>query len=269
MIDPKLQAELRAKFNPDGSELRKHQLRMLEMLKFIDKICRENDIKYWLSSGTCLGAVRHGGFIPWDDDVDIEMERSEYKKLVKILESTKSDKYILQSTKNDDTYVHTYVKLRDLHSVIIEPGAEDQKFHGCFIDIFPLERNNRNGMYITGELQNKFYTFLNQSSLSKKNKIFLTKIIRTILQKIYYPIIRFLNLPFTDNKKLHHGYGMSFYKPRYIQDIYPLKKITFEDSLFSVPGDTDHYLNTIYGNYNEIPAIKDLQQHTTNIKIYS
>ena len=61
MIDPELQAELRQRFNPDGSELRKMQLRMLEMLKYIDRICRENDIKYWLSSGTCLDAVRHGG----------------------------------------------------------------------------------------------------------------------------------------------------------------------------------------------------------------
>lgn len=84
MIDFKTQEALRAKFNPDGSNLRKMQLRMLDMLKYIDKICREHNIKYWLSSGTCLGAVRHGGFIPWDDDCDIELLRKDYKKLIKI-----------------------------------------------------------------------------------------------------------------------------------------------------------------------------------------
>lgn len=98
MIDPKLQSELRAKYNPDGSNLRKMQLRMLEMLKYIDSICRENDIKYWLSSGTCLGAVRHGGFIPWDDDADIEMLASDYRKLEKILRSSSRD-FVLQDYK--------------------------------------------------------------------------------------------------------------------------------------------------------------------------
>ena len=71
MIDQEIQAKLREKFNPDGSMLRKQQLRMLEILLYIDKVCKENNINYWLSSGTLLGAVRHGGFIPWDDDLDI------------------------------------------------------------------------------------------------------------------------------------------------------------------------------------------------------
>ena len=75
MNNSSLQQELRARFNPDGSLLRRHQLRMLEMLTYIDGVCVQHDIPYWLSSGTLLGAVRHGGFIPWDDDVDIELLR--------------------------------------------------------------------------------------------------------------------------------------------------------------------------------------------------
>ena len=65
MIDIKIQQKLREKYNPDESGLRKHQMRMLEILKYIDKVCKDNSIQYWLSSGTCLGAVRHGGFIPF------------------------------------------------------------------------------------------------------------------------------------------------------------------------------------------------------------
>ena len=74
MIDAKVQSQLRERFNPDGSMLRRQQLRMLEILLHIDRVCAEHNIKYWLSSGTLLGAMRHGGFIPWDDDLDIEMK---------------------------------------------------------------------------------------------------------------------------------------------------------------------------------------------------
>jgi len=73
--------ELREKYNPDGSELRHAQLRMLEMLSFLDKVCTENKITYWIDDGTLLGAVRHGGFIPWDDDVDVAMPLDDYSGL--------------------------------------------------------------------------------------------------------------------------------------------------------------------------------------------
>ena len=76
---------LRQRFNPDGSLLRRQQLRMLEILVEIDKICQHHQIPYWLSSGTLIGAVRHNGFIPWDDDLDIEMMRSDYLRLMDIL----------------------------------------------------------------------------------------------------------------------------------------------------------------------------------------
>ena len=71
---------LREKYSPDGSTLRKAQLRMLEMLKFIDGVCKDNGIEYWIDYGTLLGAARHGGFIPWDDDTDICMTIDNLKK---------------------------------------------------------------------------------------------------------------------------------------------------------------------------------------------
>lgn len=69
--------ELRQRYNPDGSLLRRQQMRMLHILVEVDKICQRHNIRYWLSSGTLIGAVRHGGFIPWDDDLDIEMMRAQ------------------------------------------------------------------------------------------------------------------------------------------------------------------------------------------------
>ena len=79
--------ELRARFNPEGSLLRRQQMRMLEILLEVDKICKRHNIPYWLSSGTLIGAMRHDGFIPWDDDLDIEMMRTDYLRLMKVLPS--------------------------------------------------------------------------------------------------------------------------------------------------------------------------------------
>ena len=71
MLNQEEQIKLRNRFNPEGSLLRQHQLRMLDILIEIDKICQKHNINYWIDGGTLLGAVRHGGFIPWDDDIDI------------------------------------------------------------------------------------------------------------------------------------------------------------------------------------------------------
>ena len=83
-MEKEIEDELHLKYNPDGSDLRRIQLRVLEILKIIDSICKKHDILYWLEGGALLGAVRHGGFIPWDDDIDIQILRKDRKKLKKI-----------------------------------------------------------------------------------------------------------------------------------------------------------------------------------------
>ncbi|MDE5947376.1 MAG: LicD family protein, partial [Prevotella sp.] len=90
------QAALRARFNPDGSLLRRQQMRMLDILIEVDRICRKHNIRYWLSSGTLIGAVRHKGFIPWDDDLDIEMLLPDYKRLMKVLPEELPENFALQ-----------------------------------------------------------------------------------------------------------------------------------------------------------------------------
>ena len=141
MIDSQLQQELRERFNPDGSMLRKQQLRMLEILLYIDKVCKENNINYWLSSGTLLGAVRHGGFIPWDDDLDIEMMREDYDRFQKVFSN--NEDYVLQTYKSDKNYLLPFAKVRDLHSELDELGNNVSfKYKGCFVDIFIFSNKN-------------------------------------------------------------------------------------------------------------------------------
>ena len=265
MINSKLQEELREKYNPDGSSLRRHQLRMLEILKYVDGICRENNINYWLSSGTCLGAVRHGGFIPWDDDVDIELLRKDYLKLEKILK--KETKYDFQTWKTDPYYIARYAKLRDKKSRIKEFGQdENYKYHGIYIDIFILER-------VPLSIGKKYGHAMFILLMMGGSKAKLKKIIYRILKNAFYLSI-FIFRPFfklfTNPNILRYSYGSGFAdKVRIKNQLMPLKEIMFENQMFKVPYNTDLYLTNLYGkDYGELPDLSSIKGHTTNVEFY-
>ena len=118
--------DLRMRFNPDGSLLRRQQMRMLEILLEVDKICKRHNIRYWLSSGTLIGALRHNGFIPWDDDLDIEMMRSDYLRLMQVLPSELPEWLALQNDETDPKYFYFYAKVRDKRSRMLEQNGYDR-----------------------------------------------------------------------------------------------------------------------------------------------
>lgn len=126
-------------------ELRKLQLTMLEMLKLVDKICRENEIQYSLCSGTLLGAVRHRGFIPWDDDLDIRMTRANYDKFLEVWNKLQPEGYLLQNKENSPRFPSSFSKIRKCHTTFLQFESERGAHHtGIFVDIFPLDRIPRN-----------------------------------------------------------------------------------------------------------------------------
>ena len=107
------QESLREEYNPEGSELRRLQLRMLDMLVVVDEICRRHDIPYWIEGGTLLGAVRHEGFIPWDDDLDIALMKKDYVRLLKCLKEELPAQYRLQTHETDRNYYLAFAKIRE------------------------------------------------------------------------------------------------------------------------------------------------------------
>lgn len=122
-------------------QLRQLQLTQLEMLKLFDKICQEHGIAYSLYAGTLLGAVRHKGFIPWDDDLDVCMSRKNYDRFLKVWEETKHDGYLLQNKENSPAFSQSFSKIRKEHSTFLQSEKEAGCYHtGIFIDIFPLDR---------------------------------------------------------------------------------------------------------------------------------
>lgn len=267
MVDQRTQIALRQKFNPDGSALRNCQMRLLEMLKYIDSICKEHNIQYWLSSGTCLGAIRHGGFIPWDDDLDIEMLWTDYKKFIKIVNNFNGkDGYIVQTGSNDPYYFYSYGKLRDLNSEIHEIHGMDNKykFHGYFIDIFPIEPAGSK-LFHQGMAR-----LLSRTALytqKRKLPVFITK---KIIYNIVYKGLSIINraiISYLKTNSYRHVVGHWCLKERMINEIFPLKMSKFEDSAFPVPNNSEGYLKRFYGDYNEIPTLDKVIPHTVEATV--
>ena len=117
------------------------QEKILETMKYIDKLCRENNIEYYIMGGTALGAVRHGGFIPWDDDLDIFMTPNEYQKFKAVFEKEQSEKFVLQEWKTTKKYLE-YAKVRMNGTTFIEESLKDRKdmHHGIYVDIMILHK---------------------------------------------------------------------------------------------------------------------------------
>lgn len=122
-------------------DLRQMQVILLELLLEVDRICRKREIKYMLSSGTLLGAVRHKGFIPWDDDLDVTMLRSEYDRFCEACEEDLDrSRFFLQTHKNTPGYRWGYAKLRRVGTEYVRAGQEHMDYPtGVFIDIFPRD----------------------------------------------------------------------------------------------------------------------------------
>lgn len=270
MIDNTLQNKLRERFNPDGSLLRQHQFRMLEMLKYLDEVCQKHGISYWLCSGTLIGAARHEGFIPWDDDLDVEMLREDYEKFVKVMEQEKSSRYVLQTHQTDFDYLAPYGKLRDLHSCIKEDNYNDwyYKYQGVYIDVFIMEPSSSLFLYKCSSVLQDFMLF-------RMNKHIRNKTLRSVyfssayfsLYRIIFPVIRCLS-GIGAKDQLRHTLGSYFPKSRDRKDIFPLKRMNFEGYMFPVPGNTDVYLRKIYGDYMKLPDLDSIKVHTTNVELY-
>ena len=236
--------ELRQRYNPEGSLLRRHQLRMLEILKEIDRICQKHRIDYWLSSGTLLGAVRHGGFIPWDDDLDIEMERKDYLRLLQLLPEELNDAYLLQTHGTDPGFISTYAKIRDKYSAITEHEEDiNYRYKGIFIDIFQMEVTSYPLVRLAAALHRRLVHKYNRVPYAGNGfRKFQMQINYTLLTRLLYPCLRTAARIGRNKEVMHHTYGTCFLTPRYKSDIYPLSKLQFEDQQFPVPGNTHAYL---------------------------
>lgn len=259
-------SQLKEKYNQEGSTLRKSQLRMLEMLLYIDEICKKENISYSLDGGNILGAVRHGGFIPWDDDVDIILERKEYKRLCTYLLKHPHPQFVLQSPETDPLFINHWNVLRDLKSEYIQ---EDElhnlrKYKGLQVDIFPIENCVIPLLHRGIKTLHQF----NETHLLGKYHT-LSRFLFLMNAKILCPCIRSISKILGNKNVYYYAYGLPWSKLRFQKEIvFPFSTVTFENNTFPSPADVDAYLTIQYGNYKDLPAKNQRSHHMANYKIW-
>ncbi len=261
------------------STLRESQLLMLQGLIEIDRICKKNSIPYWLDAGTLLGAVRHTGFIPWDDDIDICMTRTDYEHFLRAAEAElNTDRFFLQTEKTDPEYIAINIpcKIRLNNTQITEdyevahecysPGAH----HGVFVDVFPYDKYSQNKFvrYMERSLSIPYRLFV-LSHFKNLNSIkwILSRCSAVVLNRSVLNYLRMFYTKAINSKKHHYVYGAGCETPfsrAYFEhdEIFPTGKITFEGHQFSCPNKVHIYLVKMFGeNYMTPPDEK--KQHGT------
>ncbi len=260
---------LKERFNPEGSLLRRQQERMTEMLLVFDNICRRHDISYWLCSGTLLGCIRHGGYIPWDDDLDVEMMRSDYERLMHILPRELPEKYRLQNHDTDPGYFFCFAKLRDTHSLLEETNRYDRmfKYRGIFIDIFPYEHITPPLHWLSCRTFGRVYKAMNNPTLTDEQAMKRVNRIYDVNHHLIFPILRLLS-KLWPSKLLRYSPGIPYPNATYHDEIFPLKQAKFEGHDMPIPYDTDSYLKRKFGNYMQLPDLDNIHPHSDHLEIY-
>jgi len=236
---------------------------MLEILIEVDRICKKYNIDYWLDHGTLLGAVRHKGFIPWDDDLDITMLREDYEKFLQVASKEFNSKYFLQTQESDKFYKNFFTKIRYENSLYIEKEENNRKikYHqGIFIDIFPVNciRKNKLKLFIYKSLVSFSKLFHNRFF---KN-ILITKFFVKLINTFHCTDFNKCNFLVSGGENMHYVIHI----PK--NYVFPLKHIQFEGYDFPVPNKYDLYLKSIFGdNYMQLPPKNKRKSHAVKICI--
>lgn len=254
-------------YNGEGTVLRKAQLRMLDILIEVDKICKEHNIPYWIDYGTLLGAIRHGGFIPWDDDLDISVLKKDYFRLAEILERELPKDLAFQDWRNERKLTMKGGKVRDLRSYYDDGLTKrgEMKLQGIFIDIFPVEQIPS---FKIKQKVDFFYgrAFRRLRGLNDSKREYIIALLMWPFANVLVLFSRFLALFMGKDLLANIHGGLNLPVSHREKDIFPLKEVTFEGMTFSGPNDPDTFLRGIYGNYMWVPPKQKRMTHASLIE---
>lgn len=258
------------------------QAKILKIFKFVKYECEKNNLTYFAIGGTCIGAVRHKGFIPWDDDLDIALSVQDYNKLKEILKK-KNSKYKLIDPLNDTSHCF-FCKVHDINTTYIEASEVNDlsKYKGIWIDIMPICGIPKNKIlkkimilkiFYYKIMHNKNQFTLNQNGRTKKGKIIwiLTYPIRKIHKKNYYAL-KYEKLiskfPISPKYDVLFPWRIPLRKPYKNVFNYNIfsgaKKLPFEDTTISCPIKYHEYLSQDFGDYMKLPPKEKQIVHHNN-----
>lgn len=252
----------------------------INILKYVKEICNEYGLRYYLCGGTLLGAIRHKGFIPWDDDIDIFMPIDDYKKFIELFNKNKIDSknYVLLDPYYTKDYYYFFSKLSDKRTILIENNRPRIENLGVNIDIFPIcglpNKKEERTLFINSlkENYNKFFKTNDVLWNHANNKS--KKIIKTIVRYPYYLLNKNKNIK---NKVLNMMEEYPFDSSELVAfyfTIYSIDKeitrrevyskaidVKFEDDYFSAAIGYDEYLTNLYGDYMKLPPVEKRVTH--------
>lgn len=261
-----------------AGSVREVQDKILEIMKYIDKLCRQHHITYYIMGGTALGAVRHGGFIPWDDDLDIFMTPGEYAKFKQVFDGENSDTFVIQEWRSVPQYL-TYAKVRMNGTTFIEEAFKDRKdmHQGIYVDIMILHKVPDRKM--AQKLMYGCCKFATLYSLRSRNwrpktasqKILFTllKILpsRWIVKSCYKRIYRY------DDRQENFKYCYWITPAKFRNGLFDASffdspiDIPFEDTMLLGSSKIKEYLTYRYGDYMKMPS-KEQQEAAVHAMLY-
>ena len=250
--------------------LRDLQLVEKQILVDVVDVCDRNDIMYYLSSGTLLGAVRHQGFIPWDDDIDITIPIKDYFRFLEIAQQELGDAYFVQTSMTDPNYNFAYARVRKNNTTFLDPYHQTFRIHhGVWIDIFPLIPV-KPGLPL--KIERKVISLSNFVQIGEKINTHKPEFQRMLGPVGMAVMNTFSRLPMKTRQNIHN----LILKPVYNADpdkcthvsnlwgnitvIMPKEvfegkpqELCFEGTMFKVPHDYKRYLEITYGDYMTLP----------------
>lgn len=249
---------------------RELQLRLLDILVEFDKVCKAHGIDYYMLFGTMLGAVRHKGFIPWDDDIDVGVPRPQYELLVKHAKDWFQDPFNLRSFESDRSFLFGFAKLEDTRTTLVERIRPKSKI-GIYIDVFPIDGISKNSFM--QHVQDQLYSLYYRICYFLRHEPYE----RCYRPKTWWPIVlrkccsaesamrRFKRVttmyPYDNSTwvaSLHDGLNSAM--PKTVLGV--PTPIEFEGHMFYGVENTDDYLTREYGDYMKIPKEEDRQIHS-------
>jgi len=250
--------------NLNVATLKDLQAELLKLLQIVDKVCKNNNIEYWLDAGTLLGAVRHKGYIPWDDDIDISVPAGDYHRLISILDTeSKTNKNIFLYSKQSDTAKFGPERLATTKMAM----RRGKNILACFVDIFPARIINKTDKKNDRNILNtaEYFTFGSALNGAKIDRKYIKNTLKgALIEKQKFSQYFYFNYLPTCNYRVSKSVvgtisstssdavcSSDAYFP--YTDIFPLCRISFEGLEFSAPNNYKNYLSAVYGDYMTLP----------------